>query len=224
MKTINSRFLIHATTILCVGLLFGIAALFASGFPDPPDRLRKPEGTKEIAVLAGGCFWGMEAVFERLEGVTNVVSGYSGGTKETARYKKVGTGRTGHAESVRIEFNPQQISFGTLLKVFFSVAHDPTQLNRQGPDVGSQYRSEIFYDSPEQKRIAEEYIRLLNRKKVFRKPIVTRISKLTAFYPAEAYHQDFLDRNPANPYIVQWDLPKIQHLKKEFPDLIAKAN
>ena len=166
----------------------------------------------------------MEAVFERLEGVTNVVSGYSGGTKETARYKKVGTGRTGHAESVRIEFNPQQISFGTLLKVFFSVAHDPTQLNRQGPDVGSQYRSEIFYDSPEQKRIAEEYIRLLNRKKVFRKPIVTRISKLTAFYPAEAYHQDFLDRNPANPYIVQWDLPKIQHLKKEFPDLIAKAN
>ena len=173
-------------------------------------------------VAAGGCFWGMEGVFERLRGVEDVVSGYSGGDQSTAHYEMVSTGRTGHAESIRVIYDPSQISYGTLLKVFFSVAHDPTQLNYQGPDHGTQYRSAIFYTNEEQKRIAEQYIRTLERAKVFDKPIVTQVVPLKAFYPAEDYHQDFMDNNPSYPYIVYWDLPKVRQLEKEYPKLLAK--
>ena len=172
-------------------------------------------------MLAGGCFWGMEGVFERLKGVEDVVSGYSGGDQATAHYEIVGTGTTGHAESIRVLYDPSQISYGTLLKVFLSVAHDPTQLNYQGPDHGTQYRSVIFYADEEQKRIAEEYIRTLNRDKVFAEPIVTQVLPLKAFYPAEGYHQDFMANNPSYPYIVYWDLPKIRHLEKEYPGLLS---
>jgi peptide-methionine (S)-S-oxide reductase len=209
------------TNLFIAGLFFCTPTLFA-GFPDPPSAQLKSRLGKETAVLAGGCFWGMEGVFERLRGVTKVTSGYAGGKKETAFYDKVETGRTGHAECVRIEFNPSQITFGTLLKVFFSIAHDPTQLYYQGPDKGTQYRSAIFYTSAEQKQIAEEYIRILNLAKTFSKPIVTQVTPLEAFYPAEAYHQNFLDRHPDYPYIVYWDLPKIKRLKKEFPGLVSR--
>jgi peptide-methionine (S)-S-oxide reductase len=173
-------------------------------------------------VLAGGCFWGVEAVFERLEGVQDVVSGYAGGSKATAHYQIVSTGTTGHAESVQITYDPRQISYGTLLKVFFAVAHDPTELNRQGPDEGTQYRSSIFYTTPEQKTIAEDYIRQLDAAKIFRRRIVTTVVPLQGFYPAEGYHQQFLDRNRTNPYIVYNDLPKLDHLKKEFPELLRR--
>jgi peptide-methionine (S)-S-oxide reductase len=188
-------------------------------FPNPPaeDAGNSHQAT---AVLAGGCFWGMEGVFERLKGVEDVVSGYSGGEASTAHYEIVGTGRTGHAESIRIVYDPSRISYGTLLKVFFSVAHDPTELNYQGPDHGSQYRSAIFYANDEQKRIAEQYIHSLDRAKVFGKPIVTQVVPLKAFYPAEAYHQDFMDRNPNYPYIVYWDRPKVRELEKEYPRLL----
>jgi peptide-methionine (S)-S-oxide reductase len=207
---------------LFIVMSFLITSELLGGFPDPPSGQPKIRTGRETAVLAGGCFWGMEGVFERLKGVTNVTSGYAGGSKETANYTMVETGRTGHAESVRIEFDPSRISFGTLLKVFFSVAHDPTQLNYQGPDEGSQYRSAIFYADAEQKQIAEEYISTLNSRKTFLKPIVTQIVPLKAFYPAESYHQDFMDRHLDYPYIVQWDLPKIKHLKEEFPDLVSR--
>jgi peptide-methionine (S)-S-oxide reductase len=191
---------------------------------DIPDRPVKNVQPDEIrtAVFAGGCFWGVEGVFERVEGVWDVESGYSGGTEETARYDLVGTGTTGHAEAVQILYDPARISYKTLLKVFFTVAHDPTQLNYQGPDKGPQYRSVIFYVNDEQKRIAEEYIRTLEQSKLFSNPIVTEVVPLTAFYPAEAYHQDFLDRNPDYPYIVFWDIPKIRHLIEKYPELIAK--
>jgi len=197
-------------------------ALARADFPDPPpEQAGSSQGT-QTAVLAGGCFWGMEGIFERLKGVQEVTSGYSGGQKETAHYELVGTGRTGHAESIRIVYDPARIGYGTLLKVFFSVAHDPTELNYQGPDVGTQYRSVIFYADPEQKRIAEGYIHTLEAARVFRKPIVTQVVPLKAFYPAEEYHQNFMDRNPDYPYIVYWDLPKIAHLEKEFPTLLAR--
>jgi peptide-methionine (S)-S-oxide reductase len=203
--------------------IFRPIPLQASGvFPDPPAQNLKAPGTTETAVLAGGCFWGMEGVFERLKGVSDVVSGYSGGDKSTAMYDIVSTGRTGHAESVRITYDPSKISFGTLLKVFFSVAHDPTELNYQGPDHGTQYRSVIFYTNAEQKKIATEYIRILGKAGVFKDPIVTEVVPLKAFYPAEEYHQDFMDKNPDNPYIVYWDLPKIALLKERFPELIAR--
>ena len=179
-------------------------------------------GDTEVAVLAGGCFWGVEAVFESLTGVENVRSGYSGGKEETAKYMTVGTGTTGHAEAVEIIFDPQQISYRKLLEVFFTVAHDPTQLNYQGPDHGTQYRSAIFYTSSEQKKVAEEKISQLEKDKSFPEMIVTEVTPLDKFYPAEEYHQDFLKLNPSHPYIVYWDLPKLEHLNKEFPDLIGK--
>ncbi len=189
--------------------------------PDPPvETLAAVEGT-ETAVLAGGCFWGMEAVFERLSGVLDVTSGYTGGDRETARYELVSTGTTGHAESVRIVYDPSRISYGTLLKVFFTVAHDPTQLNYQGPDAGPQYRSAVFYTSEEQGRIAREYIRALEKAKTFSSPIVTEVVPFKAFYPAEEYHQDFMARNPDHPYIAYWDVPKIEHLEQAFPELLA---
>jgi peptide-methionine (S)-S-oxide reductase len=178
-----------------------------------------PNGELRTTVLAGGCFWGIEAVFEHVKGVTKVVSGYAGGTKETASYDKVSSGKTGHAEAVQITYDPAQVSYGTLLKVFFSVAHDPTQLNRQGPDVGPQYRSAIFYGSDEEKRAAEAYIAQLEQAKAFPRPIVTDVAPLDEFYPAEDYHQDYAVRNPTQPYIVIHDLPKVERLKAEHPEL-----
>jgi peptide-methionine (S)-S-oxide reductase len=200
------------------------AANAAADMPSPPmDTAAMMKGT-QTAVLAGGCFWGMEGVFERLKGVKDVTSGYSGGEMNTAHYEMVGTGMTGHAESIQIRYDPAQISYGTLLKVFFAVGHDPTELNFQGPDHGTQYRSAIFYANDGQKQVAEDYIRMLDRAKVYPKAIVTQVVALKAFYPAEEYHQHFLDNNPDYPYIVYWDLPKIANLQKLFPDLVSKKS
>jgi len=188
--------------------------------PDATVTSQTPVGAGlQTIVLAGGCFWGIEAVFEHIKGVTDAVSGYAGGTKEQADYETVSTGTTGHAESVRVTFDPTKVSLEKLLQVFFSVAHDPTQLNRQGPDVGPQYRSAIFFADEEQARVARAYIEQLGKAKVYPRPIVTQVVKLQAFYPAEDYHQDFAERNPTYPYIVYHDLPKVANLKKQFPEL-----
>ncbi len=188
--------------------------------PDPvvdaPLAAAKGEQT---AVLAGGCFWGIEAVFEHVKGVIDAESGYAGGSAGTANYETVSGGRTGHAESVRIKYDPSQISYGQLLKVFFSVAHDPTQMNRQGPDTGTQYRSAIFCANEDQKRIAQAYIDQLNKAKVFEGPIVTAVGIGTPFYLAEGYHQDYVVHHPGEPYIVMNDLPKVANLRKDFPSL-----
>jgi peptide-methionine (S)-S-oxide reductase len=174
---------------------------------------------EQTAVIAGGCFWGIQAVFQHVRGVIGATSGYSGGAPGTTEYGLVSNGDTGHAESVKITYDPSQITYGQLLRVFFSVAHDPTQLNRQGPDTGTQYRSSIFYASDEQKRIAEAYIAQLEKAKVFPRPIVTQVVALKAFYPAEAYHQDYASHHPNNPYIVFNDAPKVANLRQRFPDL-----
>ncbi len=187
--------------------------------PTPLAAVRK-DG-KQTAVFAGGCFWGLEAVFEHIKGVSDVTSGYSGGAAETADYETVSEGETGHAESVKITFDPAQVSYEQLLKVFFAVAHDPTELNRQGPDSGTQYRSAIFYANDEQKKSAEKYIAELTDKKVFSQPIVTQIVTLDAFYPAEEYHQNYLVRHPNQPYIVANDQPKVANLQKQFPELFV---
>jgi len=190
--------------------------------PLPPPEVDSPRGaaaTTQAAVLAGGCFWGVQGVFQHTKGVKNVLSGYSGGEKTTATYEQVGSGRTGHAESVQIVFDPREISYGEILRIYFSVAHDPTELNRQGPDTGTQYRSVVFYADSSQQRIAQAYIAQLERTHVFTQPIVTRVDPLKAFYPAEAYHQDFLNRHPDHPYIVFNDAPKIASLKKLFPQI-----
>jgi len=181
-------------------------------------RLSAAPGLQTI-VLAGGCFWGIEAVFEHIKGVTDAVSGYAGGTKEQADYETVSTGTTGHAESVKVTFDPTKVSLEKLLQVFFSVAHDPTQLNRQGPDVGPQYRSAIFFADEEQARVARAYVDQLTKAKVYSRPIVTQVVKLQGFYPAEEYHQNFAERNPTYPYIVYNDAPKVVNLKKQFPEL-----
>jgi peptide-methionine (S)-S-oxide reductase len=173
----------------------------------------------QTAVLAGGCFWGVEAVFDHVKGVSEVVSGYSGGAAKTAQYERVSTGQTGHAEAVKITYDPTQISYGQLLKVYFSVAHDPTQVNRQGPDTGTQYRSAIFFTSPDQQKVAQSYITQLNQAQVFAAPIATELVPLNDFYAAEDYHQKFIAHNPAYPYVVVHDLPKLANLKKQFPDL-----
>jgi peptide-methionine (S)-S-oxide reductase len=177
-----------------------------------------PTATSEVAVLAGGCFWGVQGVFQHVDGVTSAVSGYAGGEQKTAHYEMVGSGRTGHAESVRITFDPGKISYGRILQIYFSVAHDPTQLNRQGPDVGTQYRSAIFPANPEQARIAKAYMAQLNQARLFNAAIVTKIEPDREFYAAEDYHQDFLTRHPGHPYIVYNDLPKIEDLKRLFPE------
>ena len=199
-------------------LLIGASILMSAGFPDPTIDDKTLHG-KETAVLAGGCFWCVEAVFQQIAGVEKVVSGYSGGEPATAHYEMVSTGTTGHAESVQLTFNPQKISYGQVLKVFFDVAHDPTQLNRQGPDRGPQYRSAIFYSSAEQKRIAEAYIKQLDDSKVFRAPIVTQVVPLKAFYPAEEHHQNFCNRNPRNPYVLGVAMPKVEKVKEKVPEL-----
>ena len=198
----------------------GMATASVTAIPDPilDAPLTSARG-EQTAVLAGGCFWGVEAVFEHVKGVIKVTSGYSGGSASTAQYETVSTGETGHAESVRIIYDPSQISYGRLLRVFFAVAHDPTELNRQGPDTGSQYRSAIFYGNEEQQRIAEAYIVQLNKARVFRAPIVTKVTALQSFYEAEGYHQGYLDRHPDEPYIVINDLPKVKNLRKHLPEL-----
>ena len=187
----------------------------------PAPVVDEPSGqaTSEVAVLAGGCFWGVQGVFQHVDGVTNAVSGYAGGDKKTAEYETVSSGSTGHAESVRITFDPRKISYGKLLQIYFSVAHDPTELNRQGPDSGTQYRSAIFPTSAEQARVAKAYIDQLNLAHVFNAAIVTRIEPDRTFYPAEAYHQDYLTRHPNNPYIVYNDLPKVEGLQRLYPAL-----
>jgi peptide-methionine (S)-S-oxide reductase len=202
----------------------GQASSQAAALPDPQTDNGKSGdagGKPAVAVFAGGCFWGVEAVFEHLKGVGQVTSGYAGGrSRLPVRYDDVGTGRTGHAEAVRVEYDPSVISYGQLLKVFFSVAHDPTQLNRQGPDVGTQYRSAIFYGDPEQQRLAQAYIAQLDAAKAYPKPIVTQVAPLTRFYQAEDYHQDYMRRHPDEPYIVYHDAPKLVNLKRQFPQLV----
>ncbi|RSL16966.1 peptide-methionine (S)-S-oxide reductase [Edaphobacter aggregans] len=185
------------------------------------DEQAAPHG-KETAVFAGGCFWGVQSVYNRVKGVTATTAGYSGGTANTANYSDVSPERTEHAESVKIVYDPSKVSYGTLLRVFFSVVHDPTQLNRQGPDVGTSYRSAIFYTTPEQQKIAAAYIEQLDAAHVFPKKIVTQLVPLKAFYNGEDYHQDYADKNPNNPYIQVCDVPKMAALQQQFPDLFQK--
>ena len=220
MRSFASRL----SVLLLLTALLGAVACTASDravtIPNPAvdPALAKTE-SQETAVISGGCFWGIQAVFQHVKGVTNATSGYSGGAANTAQYELVSNGDTGHAESVKITYDASQITYGQLLKVFFSVAHDPTELNRQGPDTGSQYRSSIFYGNDEQKKIAEAYIAQLDNAKVFPSRIVTQVVPLKAFYPAEAYHQNYFARHPDNPYIVYNDAPKVAHLQQQFPDL-----
>jgi peptide-methionine (S)-S-oxide reductase len=204
--------------VFCMGCSAAKAPIPA---PTTDAPLAKQSG-QETAVLAGGCFWGTQTVFERVKGVTATTVGYAGGSASTATYSQVTQENTGHAESVQVVYDPSKITYGTLLRIFFSVAHDPTQLNRQGPDVGSSYRSVIFYMNPEQERIAKAYIAQLDAAKVFHKAIVTQVVPLQGFYKAEAYHQDYALNNPTNPYIEVCDRPKIGELKKQFPDLFQK--
>jgi peptide-methionine (S)-S-oxide reductase len=220
-----SNFLLRLSAMFLTVTIAGVTACNAGDRPNsalPNPTLDTPLATAkatQTAVVAGGCFWGIQAVFQHVKGVVSAKSGYSGGEAKTAQYELVSTGETGHAESVKIVYDPSQISYGQLLRVFFSVAHDPTQLNRQGPDTGSQYRSVIFYDNNEQKRMAEAYIAQLMQAKVFPRPIVTQVVPLKAFYPAEAYHQDYAARHPDNLYIVYNDAPKLAHLRQQFPGL-----
>jgi len=219
-----SRFPLRLSAVLLAVAVSGIPASKADGvsaaFPSPKvDDPFAQAKSAQTAVVAGGCFWGIQAVFEHVKGVISATSGYAGGGAKTAQYEMVSTGETGHAESVKIVYDASQITYGQLLRVFFSVAHDPTQLNRQGPDVGSQYRSAVFYANDEQKHIAEAYIAQLAEAKIFPRPIVTQVVPLKAFYPAEAYHQDYAAHHPENPYIVYNDAPKVAHLQQQFLNL-----
>jgi peptide-methionine (S)-S-oxide reductase len=217
------------SALIFAALLLG-AGVALRGFPSAAERARpipppvldervSPTAASEIAVLAGGCFWGVQGVFQHVDGVSSAVSGYAGGAANTAHYEMVGSNTTGHAEAVRITFDPRRVSYGRILQIYFSVAHDPTELNRQGPDIGTQYRSAIFPANPQQTHLAEAYIAQLNQAQVFGAPVVTTIEPGKDFYSAEDYHQDFLTRNPNYPYIVMNDLPKIENLKRLFPDL-----
>lgn len=214
-RTLGDR--ISVSFLLAASVAFGAAG----PFPEPAIDV-KPATGKQTAVLAGGCFWCTEAVFELIDGVEDVVSGYTGDTKETAKYDIVSTKRTKHAEAILITFDPAKTSYGQLLKIFFSVAHDPTTLNRQGYDVGPQYRSAIFYTNDEQKQVAEAYIKQLNAAGVFNSPIVTEVVSLEKFYTAEGYHQDYAGRNRSNPYIVNVSDPKVEKLKKMYPGCVRK--
>jgi len=208
---------IGALAIAAFAAAPSLAAEDAVIIPAPAADAQAADGI-QTAVIAGGCFWGVQGVFQHTAGVVNAVSGYAGGTKATADYNTVSSGSTGHAESVEIKFDPKKISYGKILQIFFSVAHDPTQLNRQGPDSGTQYRSAIFTTSDEQRKVADAYIAQLNAAKVYRKPIVTKVGPLEGFFPAEAYHQDYLTLHPTQPYIAYNDIPKVQNLKKLFAD------
>ncbi len=213
IQVVAMALLMLAGTVAC-------SARDAVAVPAPSvDEARASTPGKQTAVISGGCFWGVQAVFQHVKGVISATSGYSGGSSKTAEYEIVSTGETGHAESVQIVYDPSQITYGELLRVFFSVAHDPTQLNRQGPDEGTQYRSSIFYSNDEQKRIADAYIAQLDQAKVFPRRIVTQVVPLKAFYPAEAYHQNYATLHPNQPYILYNDAPKVEHLRQEFPDL-----
>jgi peptide-methionine (S)-S-oxide reductase len=206
---------------LAVGLVLAVAIVRGAA-PIPPPTTDAPLANKpgkQVAVFAGGCFWGVQSVFQRVKGVQQTVAGYSGGSANTATYQQVVTETTGHAESVEVTYDPSLITYGQLLRVYFSVAHDPTQLNRQGPDVGTSYRSAIFYTNEEQRKLADAYISQLNEGKVFHGPIVTQVTPLKAFYRAEDYHQDYAYNNPDNPYIQVCDRPKIEALKQQFPEL-----
>jgi peptide-methionine (S)-S-oxide reductase len=219
MPRLPSRLLAGATVL-------GLAFTFVYGTASAENAVHAPaaivtlpnKAHSETAVFAGGCFWGVQGVFQHVKGVQNAVSGYAGGTAATAAYEQVGRGNTGHAESVEVTYDPAQVSYGALLQVFFSVAHDPTQMNRQGPDVGPQYRSALFPLNAAQKRVAQAYIAQLEAAHVYRKPIATRIEDGQGFFPAEAYHQDFLAENPRHPYIVFNDLPKLENLRRIFPE------
>lgn len=208
---------------IAIGVTLGYAlgaqaAETAQVIPGPAvDETVATAPASETLVLGGGCFWGVQGVYQHVKGVTSAVSGYAGGAASTAQYETVSTGRTGHAESVQIRYDPKQISYGQLLQIFFSVVHDPTQLNHQGADRGTQYRSQIFTQNAEQKRIADAYIAQLDKAKVFSEPIVTRVDPLQGFYPAESYHQDFLTLHPDNPYIAYNDIPKVESLARLFP-------
>jgi len=209
-------------TLMVAGWLLGATACSAKAVAVPApvfDAARSATSGRQTAVVAGGCFWGVQAVFAHVKGVIIATSGYAGGSAKTADYETVSAGDTGHAESVQIVYDPSQITYGELLRIFFSVAHDPTQLNRQGPDEGPQYRSSIFYSNQEQKKIAEGYISQLDAAKVFRHRIVTKVVPLEAFYPAEAYHQNYAALHPDQPYIMFNDAPKVEHLKQAFPEL-----
>jgi peptide-methionine (S)-S-oxide reductase len=213
-----SRFIV----VLLITATFACSSVTASPITIPDPIVDAPLATAksdETIVLAGGCFWGIQAVFQHVKGVKEATSGYAGGSAKTADYEKVSSGTTGHAESVEIIYDPSQVSIGQLLKVFFSVAHNPTQLNRQGPDAGTQYRSAIFFKNADHKRIAQAYIDQLNQAKVFNRPIVTQLAAYNGFYKAEAYHQDYATRHPDEPYIAINDLPKVENLRKQFPNL-----
>jgi peptide-methionine (S)-S-oxide reductase len=220
-----SRVSVRMVAMLLTVLAGTLACRAGSGAAVPApvvDEAKATAGGKETAVVAGGCFWGIQAVFQHVKGVHSATSGYSGGTVKNPDYETVSSGRTGHAESVQIVYDPSKVTYGELLRVFFSVALDPTEVNRQGPDEGTQYRSVIFYSNDDQKRIAEAYIAQLDQAKVFRRAIVTQVVPLQAFYPAEAYHQNYATIHPSDPYIVYNDAPKVANLRKEFPDLYNK--
>lgn len=220
---LGRRFSIASTFLVVVVLTWSGMAHAGSAVADPVvDESLAPKGSRQTVVLAGGCFWGIQLLFEHVKGVISATAGYSGGAPNTAEYEIVSDGRTGHAESVKVVYDPSQITFGRLLKVFFAVGHDPTQLNRQGPDQGTQYRSVIFYTDEEQQRIARAYIDQLDQAKVFPHKIVTQLVPLKGFYQAEAYHQDYALHNPFNPYIRINDLPKVDHLREQLPDLYVK--
>lgn len=218
--------MVRSSIFAALALVVLMALLAASSpaknglFPSPAvDSPKASQSGKQTMVVAGGCFWGIQAVFQHVKGVANATSGYSGGQANTAEYELVSSGQTGHAESVKVTYDPSQITYGELLKIFFSVAHDPTELNRQGPDEGTQYRSVIFYNGDEQKRIAEAYIAQLDAAKVFSNKIVTQVVPLNGFYTAEAYHQDYASNHPTDGYIMFNDAPKVSHLRKAFPEL-----
>jgi peptide-methionine (S)-S-oxide reductase len=221
MRSLFSRLTLAAAAGALAVTTALVAPTFASEdavvIPAPATDTQAADGL-QTAVIAGGCFWGVQGVYQHTGGVVSAVSGYAGGNKGTANYNAVSSGSTGHAEAVEIKYDPKKISYGKILQIYFSVAHDPTQLNRQGPDTGTQYRSEIFATTPEQKKVAEAYIAQLNAAKVYKKPIVTKLGMLQAFYTAEAYHQDYLTLHPNQPYIVYNDLPKIENLKKIFAE------
>jgi peptide-methionine (S)-S-oxide reductase len=208
------------SAILLAGLTACGSAAASSDFvklPAPAVDVQTSSHNDQVAVLAGGCFWGVEAVFEHVKGVRKVTAGYSGGDADSAKYDVVSDGQTGHAETVKVQYDPSQVTYGQLLQVFFSVALDPTELNRQGPDSGTQYRSVVFYGNAEQKKVADDYIAQLSKAKSFPAPIVTQVVPLKAFYPAEAYHQNYFNLHPNNPYIVINDAPKVRHLQQLFP-------
>jgi peptide-methionine (S)-S-oxide reductase len=224
-----SRLSLGALAIAAFAVAPSLAAEDAVVIPAPTMDAAPSDGVQTV-VLSGGCFWGVQGVFQHTAGVVNAVSGYAGGNKSTAQYETVSTGTTGHAESVQIKYDPKKISYGKILQIFFSVAHDPTQLNRQGPDSGTQYRSAIFTTNDTQKKVTDAYIAQLNAAKVYGKPIVTKVGPLEGFYPAEAYHQDYLTLHPTQPYIAYNDIPKVENLKKIFaenyiekPTLVSNA-